>query len=276
MQRMIPHNGRSALDAVELMNVGTNYLREHLIPDARIHYVITNGGGTAANVVPALAESQYIIRAPLLKQVNDIYQRVQDIAQGAALMTGTRVEFKFQKGMSNLLLNDTITDVLYEKMVEVGPPDYDDAEIEFARQITKTCPEGDVADLIRKTYGRQAAEMIHEDDVLLRELMPNEKTDFVAPGSTDVGDVSWVTPTGQIEATCAALNTPSHSWQLAAQSGMGIGHKGMLFAAKVMALAGFEFMTDPGRLKAARDEFQQRIKATPYICPLPDGIKPNL
>jgi aminobenzoyl-glutamate utilization protein B len=86
-----PHNGRSALDAVELMNVGTNYLREHLIPDARIHYVITNGGGTAANVVPALAESQYIIRAPLLKQVNDIYQRVQDIAQGAALMTGTRV-----------------------------------------------------------------------------------------------------------------------------------------------------------------------------------------
>jgi aminobenzoyl-glutamate utilization protein B len=269
-----PYNGRSALDAVELMNVGANYLREHLIPDARIHYVITNGGGSAANVVPPLAESQYIIRAPLLQQVNEIYQRVMDVARGAALMTGTEVEFLFQQGMSNLLLNDTITDVLYEKMVQVGPPEYDQQEIEFARQISTTCPQSDMTGLLIKMYGKEARELVPQDSVLLSPVMPNVQMDFVAPGSTDVGDVSWVTPTGQIETTCAALNTPSHSWQIVAQSGMSIGHKGMLYAGKVMALAAQEFMTHPGRLKAARDEFERKIKVTPYKCPIPDGVKP--
>jgi aminobenzoyl-glutamate utilization protein B len=269
-----PYNGRSALDAVELMNVGANYLREHLIPDARIHYVITNGGGSAANVVPPLAESQYIIRAPLLRQVNEIYQRVMDVARGAALMTGTEVEFIFQKGMSNLLLNDTITDVLYEKMVQVGPPEYDQQEIEFARQIATTCPQDDMAGMLTKLFGKEARKLIPEDPVLLVPVMPNVQMDFVAPGSTDVGDVSWVTPTGQIETTCATLNTPSHSWQIVAQSGMSIGHKGMLYAGKVMALAALEFMTHPERLNAARDEFERKIKATPYECPIPDGLKP--
>jgi aminobenzoyl-glutamate utilization protein B len=269
-----PYNGRSALDAVELMNVGANYLREHLIPDARIHYVILNGGGSAANVVPPLAESQYIIRAPLLQQVNEIYQRVMDVARGAALMTGTEVEFIFQKGMSNLLLNDTITDVLYEKMVQVGPPEYDQQEIEFAREISTTCPQSDMVGLLIKMYGKEARELVLQDSVLLSPVMPNVQMDFVAPGSTDVGDVSWVTPTGQIETTCAALNTPSHSWQIVAQSGMSIGHKGMLYAGKVMALAAREFMTHPERLKAARDEFERKIKATPYECPIPDGVKP--
>jgi len=269
-----PYNGRSALDAVELMNVGANYLREHLIPDARIHYVITNGGGSAANVVPPLAESQYIIRAPLLQQVNEIYQRVMDVARGAALMTGTEVEFLFKKGMSNLLLNDTITDVLYDKMVQVGSPEYDQQEIEFARQISTTCPQSDMTGLLIKIYGKEARELVPQDSFLLSPVMPNVQMDFVAPGSTDVGDVSWVTPTGQIETTCAALNTPSHSWQIVAQSGMSIGHKGMLYAGKVMALAAQEFMIHPERLKAARDEFERKIKATPYECPIPDGVKP--
>ena len=269
-----PYNGRSALDAVELMNVGANYLREHLIPDARIHYVITNGGGSAANVVPPLAESQYILRAPLLQQVNEIYQRVMDVARGAALMTGTEVEFIFQKGMSNLLLNDTITDVLYEKMIQVGPPEYDQQEIEFARQISTTCPQSDMTGLLIKMYGREARELVPRDSVLLSPVMPNVQMDFVAPGSTDVGDVSWVIPTGQIETTCAALNTPSHSWQIVAQSGMSIGHKGMLYAGKVIALAAQEFMTHPGRLKAAREEFERKIKVTPYESPIPDGVQP--
>ncbi len=269
-----PYNGRSALDAVELMNVGANYLREHLIPDARIHYVITNGGGSAANVVPPLAESQYILRAPLLQQVNEIYQRVMDVARGAALMTGTEVEFIFQKGMSNLLLNDTITDVLYEKMIQVGPPEYDQQEIEFARQISTTCPQSDMTGLLIKMYGKEARALVPQDAVLLSPVMPNVQMDFVAPGSTDVGDVSWVIPTGQIETTCAALNTPSHSWQIVAQSGMSIGHKGMLYAGKVMALAAQEFMTHPERLKEARDEFERKIKATPYQCPIPDGVQP--
>jgi len=269
-----PHNGRSALDAVELMNVGTNYLREHLIPDARIHYIIINGGGSAANVVPPLAESQYIIRAPLLQQVNEIYLRVLDVAKGAALMTGTEVEVIFQKGMSNLLLIDAITDVLYEKMIQVSPPEFSQEEVEFARQISAFCPESDISGLLTKIFGKEARELIPSDAVLLAPIMPNTKTDFVLPGSTDVGDVSWVTPTGQIEATCHALKTPSHSWQVVAQSGMGIGHKGMLFAAKVLSLAALDFMAKPEQLRAAREEFEQKIKATPYVCPIPDGVKP--
>jgi aminobenzoyl-glutamate utilization protein B len=269
-----PYNGRSALDAVELMNVGSNYLREHLIPDARIHYVITNGGGSAANVVPQLAESQYIIRAPLLDQVYEIYQRVVDIAKGAALMTGTEVEINFQKGMSNLLLNDTITDVLYEKMLKVGAPDYEPEEIEFAKQISATCPDGDVSGLLVRMYGKEAKKLIPPETVLLEPVMPNVQMDFVTPGSTDVGDVSWVTPTGQIETTCAVLNSPSHSWQIVAQSGMSIGHKGMLYAAKVLGSAAQEFMVRPDRLKAAREEFENKIMRSPYKCPIPDGIGP--
>jgi aminobenzoyl-glutamate utilization protein B len=268
-----PHNGRSALDAVELMNVGVNYLREHIIPEGRIHYTITNGGG-APNVVPPEAESLYIIRAPLMSQVQEIYQRVIDIAKGAALMTGTQVEIIFRKGMSNLLLNDTITDVLYEKLIEVAPPMYSDDELVFGRKIAATCPQNDIPGMVAKIFGKEARALVDPGLIFLTRVMPNTTTDYVLPGSTDVGDVSWVTPTGQISATTMTAGTPSHSWQIVAQSGMGIGQKGMLYAGKVMALAAFEFMTQPERLKAARDEFEKKIKATPYVCPIPDGVKP--
>jgi aminobenzoyl-glutamate utilization protein B len=176
--------------------------------------------------------------------------------------------------MSNLLLNDVITDVLYEKMIQVGAPEFSQEEIEFARQISTSCPESDIPGLLTKIFGKEARGLVPPDAVLLAPIMPNTKTDFVLPGSTDVGDVSWVTPTGQIEATCHALKTPGHSWQAAAQSGMGIGYKGMLFTAKVLALAALEFMASPARLRLAREEFEQKIKVTPYVCPIPDGIKP--
>jgi aminobenzoyl-glutamate utilization protein B len=268
-----PFNGRSALDAVELMNVGTNYLREHIIPEGRIHYVITNGGG-APNVVPPEAESLYVIRAPLMMQVQEIYQRVMDIARGAALMTGTEMEVIFRKGMLNLLLNDTITDVMYEKMVALGPIEYSQAEMEFGETITKNCPPVDFVDLVVKIYGREAREVAAPESLFLTQVMPNTHTDYVVPGSTDVGDVSWVTPTGQISAATMTARTPGHSWQIVAQSGMSIGYKGMLYAAKVMAMTTLEFMTDKDRLHAAREEFGKKIKKTPYICPIPDGIKP--
>lgn len=268
-----PYNGRSALDAVELMNVGTNYLREHIIPEGRIHYVITNGGG-APNVVPPEAESLYVIRAPLMSQVHDIYRRVIDIAKGAALMTGTEMEIIFRKGMSNLLLNDTITDVLYEKMIAVGPAEFSKEEIEFGEQILKTCPPNDIIGLGVKVFGKEARMFISPDEVFLTRVMPNTQTDYVLPGSTDVGDVSWVTPTGQISATTMIARTPGHSWQIVAQSGMSIGQKGMIYAGKVMALTAQEFMTKMDLLKAAREEFDKKIKRTPYLCPIPDGTQP--
>jgi aminobenzoyl-glutamate utilization protein B len=271
-----PQNGRSALDAVELMNVGANYLREHLIPEARIHYIISNGGGSAPNVVPPLAESQYIIRAPLLSQVNEIYPRVLDIAKGAALMTGTEVEIIFKIGMSNLLLNDTITDVFFEKMTAIGAPEFTAEEIKFAEEIGTTFPSGDARGYVIKAFGNPAASLVPEKDngVLLSTIMPNTHTDYVLPGSTDVGDVSWVTPTGQITTATMALGTPGHSWQTVAQSRMGIGQKGMLFAGETMALTALEFMSNPARLKAAREEFEKKISKTPYVCPIPDGVKP--
>jgi aminobenzoyl-glutamate utilization protein B len=271
-----PQNGRSALDAVELMNVGTNYLREHLIPEARIHYIISNGGGSAPNVVPPLAESQYIIRAPLASQVNEIYPRVLDIARGAALMTGTELEVIFKIGMSNLLLNDTITDVLYEKMLSVGAPEFNAEEIKFAEEIGATFPSGYARGYVIKAFGNPAANLVPEKEngALLSTIMPNTHTDYVLPGSTDVGDVSWVTPTGQITAATMALGTPGHSWQTVAQSRMGIGQKGMLFAGETIALTALEFMANPKRLQAAREEFEQKIRKTPYVCPIPDGVKP--
>jgi aminobenzoyl-glutamate utilization protein B len=271
-----PQNGRSALDAVELMNVGTNYLREHIIPEARIHYVITNGGGSAPNVVPPLAESQYIIRAPLLSQVHEIYPRVLDIAKGAALMTGTEMEAIFKIGMSNLLLNDTITDVFHEKMTAIGAPEFAADEIKFAEEIGATFPPGDTRGYVTKAFGNAAGSLIPEKEngTLLTAIMPNTHMGFVLPGSTDVGDVSWVTPTGQITTATMALGTPGHSWQTVAQSRMGIGQKGMLFAGEAMALTALEFMTNPKRLQAARGEFEQKIAKTPYVCPIPDGVKP--
>jgi hypothetical protein len=142
--------------------------------------------------------------------------------------------------MSNLLLNDTITDVLYEKMVDVGPPDYDDAEIEFARQITKTCPEGDVADLIRKTLAGRLSEMIHEGDVLLG-ADAERKDRFCGTRVHGRGDVSWVRLHRQIEATCAALNTQP---LLAAAASRWVSVIKACSSPLKMALAVFEFMTD--------------------------------
>jgi aminobenzoyl-glutamate utilization protein B len=224
--------------------------------------------------VPPEAESLYVIRAPLMMQVQEIYQRVMDIARGAALMTGTEMEVIFRKGMLNLLLNDTITDVMYEKMVALGPIEYTKAEMEFGETITKNCPQVEFVDLVVKIFGREAREVATPESIFLTQVMPNTHTDYVLPGSTDVGDVSWVTPTGQISATTMTARTPGHSWQIVAQSGMSIGYKGMLYAAKVMALTALEFMTNKDRLCAAREEFERKIKKTPHICPIPDGIKP--
>jgi aminobenzoyl-glutamate utilization protein B len=274
-----PQNGRSALDAVELMNVGVNYLREHIIPDARLHYVILNGGGIAPNVVPPYAESLYMIRAPKPDQLKPIYERVLDVARGAALMTGTQVEFAVISGASNLVFNDTIVDVLHESMNKVTRPIFNDKEIQFARQLSESFPDGgSMAERFVKLLGPNGNKMLAEmrETLLFEGVIPAIKMDIALPGSTDVGDVSWVTPTGQIVTTCYAFGTPGHSWQLVAQSGMSIGHKGMLYAGKVLALSAITFMLDEQLLTKAQVEFEDRIKITPYTPLIPDGVKAPL
>ena len=272
-----PHNGRSALDAVELMNVGVNYLREHIIPEARIHYVITNGGGPAPNVVPADAESMYLIRAPRSDQLEELYERVVRVAKGAAMMTETQVAVRFHAGASNLLANDTIADVLYANMQALQPPQFAAEEEQFARELAKTFPPGS-RDLFASFLGPDLAKMMAamKDKVLFEGLAPEYKLEKALPGSTDVGDVSWVTPTGQIMAACQAIGTPGHSWQAVAQGGMSIGHRGMLYAAQVLALGAANFMQEPGLLEKARAEFLERLRDTPYVSPIPDGVKPPL
>ncbi len=271
-----PYNGRSALDAVELMNVGVNYLREHMIPDARIHYVIINGGGTAPNVVPAEAASLYSVRAPRIDQLNPLFERVKDIARGAALMTGTELDIEIYSGMSNLLLNETINNVLQEKLEDIGAPKFSKEEREFAAEISKTIPAGSFEESA-PLYGLQEAEIATMKKALLHEaVLRPYRAEIVQPGSTDVGDVSWVAPTGQITTACEALGTPGHSWQIVAQGRMGIGHKGMLYAAKVMALAAAEFLASPELVRKAKDEFARRRAAAEYTSPIPDGLRPPL
>lgn len=271
-----PQNGRSALDALELMNVGVNYLREHMLPDARIHYIILHGG-VAANVVPDYAESQYVVRAPLNREAQELFERVKDIAKGAALMTGTESKVEFRTATSNMVLNDTILSVLQEKMEQIAPPQYDEAESAFARQVAATFPKGAVEREFKRVgaRGRKALESL-QGAALANNVMPLEKSERVFPASSDVGDVTWVVPTGQITTVCHALGTPGHSWQIVAQGGMGIGHKGMLYAGKVLGASALEFMQRPERLKQARGEFEAQVRETPYVCPIPDGVKPPL
>jgi len=269
-----PYNGRSALDAVELMNIGVNYLREHVDPSARIHYTIINGGGEP-NVVPAEAESWYYIRAPRRTIVEEIYQRILKIAEGAALMTETTFDAEFLDGTYNLLYNDTVGQVLHSKLVEVGPPPFDSEDQEFADKISESFPasyrEAHINILPdHLTEYKKALEGKSLCDVVL----PIHGHGEIRFGSTDVADVSWFVPTAQFRMATQAIGTPGHSWQLAASAGMSVGHKGLLTAAKALGLAALEFMENPSLVEAAQKEFAQKTAGNPYVCPLPEGLLP--
>lgn len=266
-----PEMGRSALDAVELMNIGVNYLREHIISQARIHYVITDGGGEP-NVVPGEAESWYYIRAPRASEAKEIYERVIRIAKGAAMMTDTELEVKFYGGCSNVVPNLPLAEALHRNMVKVGPSDWSEEEIAFARQMTEGFPpgqrEGALAKLTQEGIDL-TGKYLHD------AILPLVKEKTAMPGSTDVGDVSWVTPTAQFSTACFVLGSAGHSWQITAASGMSIGHKGMLQAARILALTTLDAMTDPDLIARAKEEFEKEKRGEVYESPIPpEVIKP--
>jgi aminobenzoyl-glutamate utilization protein B len=274
-----PHLGRSALDAVELMNVGVNYLREHIIPEARVHYAITNTGGFSPNVVQAEADVLYLIRAPKTQQVEEIYQRVCQIARGAAMMTETTVDIIFDKACSNLIPNQTLERVMHSNFTELGVPEFDQAEIEFARQIRATFPDSDknsnlemITKLMRATGNEVPAQVKVQD--LCTVIMPLLPAAQLLSGSTDVGDVSWITPTVQCSTACVAMGTQFHTWQVVAQGGTSIGHKGMLHAGKVMAATAIEVMLRPEVIAEAKAELQEHLDGATYVCPIPADLKP--
>lgn len=271
-----PHLGRSALDGVVLMDVGVNYLREHVMQEARIHSVVTSGG-QAPNVVPAYAQVWYFVRAPRRDQVDEIYARMLDIAKGAALMSGTTHDIEFITGCYDVLPNNTLADLLYEKMAAVDDIRFTDQERTFAKELQATFPAGSVGRAFERMQksasGGIAAEDI--DNPLWEQVLHHSATPPLMGGSTEVADVSWITPTGQLTTCCWPLGTPGHSWQTVVSSGSSIGAKGMLFAAKGMALAGLDLFTNPDLLAKAKVEFAEAKNGQDYVSPLPDEAVPQ-
>jgi len=271
-----PHLGRSALDGVMLMDVGVNYLREHIIQESRIHSVITSGG-QAPNVVPAYAQVWYFVRAPQRTQVEEIYARMLDIAKGAALMSGTTYDIEFITGCYDLLPNEPLADLLLEKLREVGEMAFSEEEIAFAKDLQATFPEGAVERSFKRLQQATRDEIPPEaaNDSLWSRVLAHSDSPPAMGGSTEVGDVSWITPTGQISTCCWPLGTPGHSWQTVASSGSSIGVKGMLFAAKGMALAGLDLLTKPDLLVKAREAFDKARDGQTYVTPLPEDALPQ-
>lgn len=265
-----PHLGRSALDAVELMNVGVNYMREHMISEARVHYAITDAGGISPNVVQPYAEVVYLIRAPKKQQVKELYERVYDIARGAALMTGTTMETVFEGTASNLLPNTVLAELMHKQLQAVGTPTYDEQDLQYAKAIRATLSAEDL-NAAFATVDRDTAKKLKDKDIA-DVIGPLIKLEAAMSGSTDVGDVSWVVPTMQCMTTCWALGTPFHTWQVVSQGAMPIAHKGMLQAGKVIACTAIEAMENPAIIEQAKAEWQERLDGNKYESLIPEDV----
>ena len=273
-----PENGRSALDAVELMNTGAQYLREHMTSDCRVHYAITDAGGVSPNVVQAEASVLYMVRANKVRDSVALQARLDKIARGAALMTETTFDRVFIDGTAELVPNYTLERLLYRVFGEVGLPEYTPEEEALASALratydVRTAPG--IGPSFDADIAREVEERTHGlADALCRFILPEyHGTGFVA-GSTDVGDVSWQTPAAQVHCVTFPFGAAGHSWQNVSCGGGSIGHKGLVTAAKVLACAAIELMEDGDTLAAARAEFEKRT-AGGYVCPIEADAVPT-
>ena len=266
-----PDLGRSALDAVELMNVGVNYMREHMPDDARVHYAYLDAGGIAPNVVQARAKVRYLIRAADLAGLNGLVARVRKIAEGAALMTETTVSTQVVSAVSNLMANSPLEQAMHDNFQRLGPPGFDDADRAYAERIRSTMTEADIAAAFNR-----AGVPVRPDLAMCDFIIPFGARGRGGNGSTDVGDVSWVVPTVQARGATCAVGTPFHSWQLTAQGKSPAAHKGLVHVAKVMAGTALDALQDPGLIERAKADLAERTRATPYKCPLPDDVEPPI
>lgn len=255
-----PELGRSALDAAEIMSVGVNYLREHIIPEARIHYAYINAGGTAPNVVQGSSRVHYFIRAPKTEQVLEIFERVKDIATGAALITGTKTSFELYAGLSDFIPNKALSGVLYDAMLETGAPAFDDEDFKVAAGFSN---------------GKTAKKALDIEKPLHTEIAPLVWNVPPMAGSTDVGDVSHVTPTAQLSYATGALGTALHTWQATAQGNTSLAHKAVLAAGTALALATVHLMEHTEILAQAKEEWLDKTDGI-YNCPIPKEPGPHL
>jgi aminobenzoyl-glutamate utilization protein B len=253
-----PEKGRSALDGVELMNVGANYMREHVKETSRIHYVITNGGAQP-NVVPATAQVWYFVRANAHEDVERQYDWLQDIAEGAARMSRTKFTVHIDTDCHEIIPNLPLSRVVYRNLQLVGPPQFDEADRELARRLQEP---------VRTEFGLKETKPLNDTIEPL-----TDKPATPDGGSTDVGDISWHVPTSGLDTVCFPAGSPGHSWQNVASIGSPIGHKGLLVAAKVLALSAVDLLQDNGTLKEAWTDFHDRMKGRPYTTRIPKGQK---
>lgn len=267
-----PEDGRSALDAVELMNVGVQYLREHVKSDARIHYAMIDAGGFSPNVVQPTASVLYMVRSILVKDMLALQKRVDDIAEGAAKMTGTTYEKIFIDGCSNTVPNHTLEKIIYDNLVEIGPNSYSKEELDFAEKLKATYESSGylgIASRASEELKKVVDEMSDNGKKPLNDFInPLYQGNYFTPGSTDVGDVSWQTPATQLHTVCFASGSPGHSWQNVSCGKTSIGHKGLILAGKVLAASCIELMENPSEIEAARNEWKEASKAG-YDCPIP-------
>mgnify|MGYP002792612661 CR=1 FL=1 len=273
-----PEKGRSALDAVELMNIGVQYLREHMSDKARIHYAITDAGGRSPNVVQPRASVLYMVRSNHVAEAVELQARVDKIAEGAALMTETTFERQFIDGLSDTVSNFVLERVLYENYKELGVPFYTEEELAYADALAATYPGSDKVPGVAAANDSAACQQVKAMQEEFGHKMngflaPLYQKDAFKPGSTDVGDVSWLTPTAQIHVAAWPNGCPGHSWQNVSCDRTDIGHKAAVHAGKVLAAAAIDLMEKPELLKEARAEFERRTAAG-FVCPIPADAVP--
>ncbi len=271
-----PEQGISAMDAVELMNIGVNYMREHVVQEARIHYIVEQGG-VQPNVVPPYARTWYYVRAPRRDLVDKYYDWILKIAEGADQMARTTHNVQFLTGVHNGMPNRPLAELIVANMREIGAPTYTEEELEFARRLGETVPHEEKMTRLRKLAEilPGALELEHVD-LCTNIYDPYGEEIKGGGGSSDVADVAWNTPTQQFGTTYFVLGCPGHSWQHTAIGGTSIAHKSTIFASKVMASTVIDLLTKPELLKAARSDWEERMKGLAYKSPLPPDLKPPL
>ena len=272
-----PEKGRSALDAVSLMNLGVQFLREHMEPQARIHYAVTDTGGCSPNVVQARASVLYMVRSDRVKKALELQARVDKIAEGAALMTETSCRRKFIDGLAETIPNHALEALLYRNFSEVGVPVYTGEEQAFAAALAATYEaEGYLPGAGRQDAGYAAAVKAMKPAGAMNDvLLPLYQGEAFSPGSTDVGDVSWQCPTAQLHVAAWPNGCPGHSWQNVSCGKTSIGHKAALCAGKVLCAAAVDLLEQPELLQAARREYEERT-ADGYTCPIPPDAVPTV
>lgn len=264
-----PQWGRSALKAVELMNAGVNFMREHISEDDRMHYVITDGGGEP-NVVPAKAVVWYYVRSPRRRQVDDLTRRVMLCARGAAMMTETEVEIRVLDKCYNMLPNKVLSKVAREELEAVGAPALPADQEQYIEQLRATLTREQIEEILR-FYGMPVdyAHFMH------REVLELEDEGLVAPGSTDAGDVSWKAPLAHLRVACKPIGVAGHSWQAVSAFGSEPGLQGMLTAARALSRAGWRLIEEPELVVAAAAELKEHLAAEPFEVLLTPEMRPK-